>query len=45
MKKKITIVAFKKLLSYEYNESCDKIIILDDYIEEIKQIVKPHGGL
>ncbi|GFO97256.1 putative uncharacterized protein [groundwater metagenome] len=29
----------------EYRASCDKILFLDDYIEQIKQIVNPRGGL
>lgn len=43
--KKVTIASFKEPLSYEYRTSCDKLIILDEYIEEIKQVVKPRGGL
>ncbi len=43
--KKITVVSFRGPLSYEYRASCDTIIILDEYIEEIKQVVKPRGGL
>lgn len=43
--KRVTIASFREPLSYEYRTSCDKLIILDDYIEEIKQVVKPRGGL
>ncbi len=43
--KKITIASFREPLSYEYRASCDKILVLDDYIEQIKQIVNPRGGL
>jgi uncharacterized LabA/DUF88 family protein len=41
----ITIASFREPLSYEYRASCDKILFLDDYIEQIKQIVNPRGGL
>ncbi len=43
--KKVTIVSFGEPLSYEYRTSCDTLIILDDHIEDIKQVVKPRGGL
>ena len=43
--KKVTIASFREPLSYEYRSSCDELIILDDQIEEIKQIVEPRGGL
>jgi uncharacterized LabA/DUF88 family protein len=43
--KKVTIASFREPLSYEYRASCDDLIILDDHIEEIKQIVEPRGGL
>jgi hypothetical protein len=43
--KRITIASFREPISYEYRASCDKILFLDDYIEQIKQIVNPRGGL
>lgn len=42
--KKVTISSFREPLSYEYHTTCDKVIILDEHIEEIKQVVKPRGG-